>query len=49
MTYKECRARGRGDLRLAAIPERIAQVLDLVGILPLVDTFPDKTSAVGSF
>ena len=49
MAYKECRARGRGDLRLAAIPERIAQVLDLVGILPLIDTFPDKTAAVGSF
>jgi len=49
MAYKECRARGRGDLRLAAVPERIAQVLNLVGILPLVQTYPDTTLAVGSF
>ncbi|NLT74571.1 MAG: STAS domain-containing protein [Chloroflexi bacterium] len=49
MAYKECRARGRGDVRLAAVPDRIAQVLDLVGILPLIETFPDKTTAVGSY
>jgi anti-sigma B factor antagonist len=49
MAYKECRTRGRGDVRLASVPEKIAQVLDLVGILPLVETYPDRTLAVGSF
>ena len=49
MAYKECRARGRGDVRLAALPDRIAQVLGLVGILPLIETYDDTTAAVGSF
>jgi len=47
--YKECRQRSRGDVRLANIPERIKEVLDLAGILPLVHVYEDATLAVGSF
>lgn len=49
MAYKECRRWNRGDVRLAAIPERIAQVLDLAGILSFIETYPDTTLAVGSY
>jgi anti-sigma B factor antagonist len=49
MTYKECRRWNRGDVRLCQVPERIVRVLDLAGISPLVQTFPDCTLAVGSF
>ncbi len=49
MAYQECRKHGNGDVRLASVPERIATVLGLVGILPLIETYPDTTAAVGSF
>ncbi len=49
MAYKECRRWNRGDVRLAAIPERINQVLDLAGILTFIETYPDTTLAVGSY
>ncbi len=49
MAYKECRRWNRGDVRLAAVPERIAQVLDLAGILTFIETYPDTTLAVGSY
>ena len=47
--YKECRRWNRGDVRLASVPERVRRVLDLAGILPLIHTYEDSTSAVGSF
>ena len=49
MAFKECRRWNRGDVRLAAVPERIAQVLDLAGILSFIQTYPDTTLAVGSY
>jgi anti-sigma B factor antagonist len=49
MAYKECRRWNRGDVRLAAVPERIVQVLDLAGILSFIETYPDTTLAVGSY
>lgn len=49
MAYKECRRFNRGDVRLAAVPERVQHVLDLAGILPMIDVHKDSTSAVGSF
>ncbi len=47
--YKECRRWNRGDVRLAAVPERIKEVLDLAGILPLVQVYDDAVLGVGSF
>ncbi len=49
MAYKECRRWNRGDVRLAAVPEHIAGVFDLAGILSFVEIYPDTTFAVGSF
>ena len=49
MAFKECRRLNRGDVRLANVPERIRNVLDLAGIWPLMDTYADAAQAVGSF
>jgi anti-sigma B factor antagonist len=49
MAYKECRRFNRGDVRLANMNERVSQVLEIAGILPLVQTYPDTVLAVGSF
>ncbi len=49
MAYKECRRWNRGDVRLAEVPQRIAEVLDLAGILSFIKTYPDTALAVGSF
>ena len=49
MAYKECRRFNRGDVRLAAVPDRVRHVLDLAGILPMMGVHGDSTSAVGSF
>ncbi len=45
---RECKQR-RGDVRLASISERVAEVLSLSGLDKLFETFDDTTSAVGSF
>ena len=47
--YKECRRYNRGDVRVAAVPERVKHVLELAGIWPLINTYTDTVSAVGSF
>lgn len=49
MAYKECRRFNRGDVRLAKVPERICKVLEIAGILPLIQVFDDPVLAVGSF
>jgi anti-anti-sigma regulatory factor len=49
VAYKECRRWNRGDVRLTRVPERVRRVLDLAGILPLIQTFDDPVLAVGSF
>ncbi len=49
MAYKECRYLGRGDVRLTRLNERVRRVLDMAGILPLVQVFDDSLTAVGSF
>ncbi|MBM4466216.1 MAG: STAS domain-containing protein [Chloroflexi bacterium] len=46
---KACRRWNRGDLRLASMPPRIAQVFDLAGLTPLFKIYPDVVEAVGSF
>jgi anti-anti-sigma factor len=49
MAYKECRRWNRGDVRLAAVPERIQSVFDIAGITPMVSMYDDTVAAVGSF
>lgn len=46
---KLCRRWNRGDVRLAALSPRIAEMLDLAGLTMLFKTFDDATLAVGSF
>jgi anti-anti-sigma factor len=49
---RECK-KHRGDVRLSAPSERVAEVLDLAGLTvaeaPLFQVFEDDTAAVGSF
>ncbi|MHB1293508.1 MAG: STAS domain-containing protein [Anaerolineae bacterium] len=47
--YKECRRWNRGDVRLANLPDRVRGVLDIAGILPLLQVYDDTVTAVGSF
>ena len=47
--YKTSRRWNRGDVRLAAVPDRIQHVFDLAGLWDIVKTYDDATLAVGSF
>lgn len=40
---------GRGDLRLAALSERVQEVLELAGLDEIFKIFPTQVEAVGSF
>jgi len=46
---KTCKRWNRGQLVLAAVPERIYETLDLTGFVPLFKFFDDAVKAVGSF
>ncbi len=46
---KTCKRWNRGQLVLAAVPERIYETLDLTGFVPLFNIFDDVFHAVGSF
>jgi len=48
MTLLAARARS-GDLRLAALPDAVREVLDLAGFLPMFTVFADADAAVQSF
>ena len=39
----------RGNVRLAAVSERVDEVLELAGIKPMFDMYDNTASAVGSF
>ena len=49
---RECK-KHRGDVRLSAPSERVAEVLDLAGLTvkeaPLFQVYEDDTTAVGSY
>lgn len=47
-TLRECK-KNYGDVRLANVSSRVAEVLSLAGLDSLFQTFDDTTSAVGSF
>ena len=46
---KTCKRWNRGDLRLANLLPRIADVFDLAGLTPLFKIYPSLVEAVGSF
>ncbi len=48
-TLKQVRRWNRGDLRLAALPPRIIDVLKLAGLDVLFQSFDSAVDAVGSF
>jgi len=48
-TLKNCRRYNRGDVRLASVPERISEVLEIAGLDALFKVYPDTAEAVGSF
>jgi len=48
-TQKTCKRWNRGELVLAAVPQRIYQTLELTGLIPLFNLFDDALGAVGSF
>jgi len=45
---KACKRRGRGELVLARVPQRIYEALDLVGFVPLLKFYDDDVEAVAS-
>ena len=46
---KNCKRYNRGEVVLAAVPQRIFEALDLAGFVPLFAFFDDVTAAVGHF
>ena len=48
-TQKKCQRLKRGELVLAAVPERIQEAFDLAGFLPLFKFFDEVIAAVGAF
>jgi anti-sigma B factor antagonist len=46
---RECKKYNRGEVLLAAVPERIREALELAGFTELFKSFPDSLEAVGSF
>jgi anti-sigma B factor antagonist len=48
-TRKELRRWNRGDVYLAAVPERIASVLELAGVTTLFKVYDTTTAAIGDW
>ena len=48
-TQKTCKRWNRGELVLAGVPQKIYDVLDLAGFVPLFRFFDKDVEAVGSF
>lgn len=48
-TQKTCKRWNRGELVLAGVPQKIYDVLDLAGFVPLFKLFDEDVEAVGSF
>jgi len=45
---KECKRLNRGELVLAAVPERVKEALDLAGLIPVFRITDDVLHAVGN-
>ena len=48
-TQKTCKRWNRGELVLAGVPQKIRDVLDLAGFVPLFKFYDTDVEAVGSF
>jgi anti-sigma B factor antagonist len=48
-TQRTCKRFNRGQVILAAVPERIHEALELAGFTELFKTYEDALTAVGSF
>jgi anti-sigma B factor antagonist len=48
-TRRQLRRWNRGDVYLAAVPERIVSVFDLAGILPLFKVYDTTAAAIGDW
>ncbi len=48
-TRKQLRRWNRGDVYLAAVPERIGSVLELAGVTPLFKVYDTTTAAIGDW
>jgi anti-sigma B factor antagonist len=46
---RNCKRYNRGEVALAAVPERIREALELAGFTELFKTFDDPLEAVGNF
>lgn len=46
---RSCKRYNRGEVVLAAVPDRIREALELAGFTELFKTFKDPLEAVGSF
>lgn len=46
---RNCKKYNRGEVVLAAVPERIREALELAGFTELFKTFDDSLAAVGHF
>lgn len=44
-----CKRYNRGEIVLAAVPERIREALELVGFIELFKIYPNALEAVGNF
>lgn len=48
-SQRVCKRYNRGEIVLAAVPERIQEALELAGFTELFKTYSDPIDAVGSF
>jgi anti-sigma B factor antagonist len=48
-SQRVCKRYNRGEVILAAVPERVQEALELAGFTELFKTFPEAVEAVGSF
>jgi anti-sigma B factor antagonist len=48
-SQRVCKRYNRGEVVLAAVPERVQEALELAGFTELFKTFPESVEAVGSF
>lgn len=48
-TQRTCKRYNRGEVVLAAVPERIKEALELAGFTELFKAYDDTLTAVGSF
>lgn len=46
---RQCKRYNRGEVLLAAVPDRIREALELAGFTELFKLYPDPLEAVGSF